>query len=87
MKKNEKGKEKKEIQKKLQETYSGYKIKDVYKDEKNNKFAYTIKNKDEKEIGMILPWELTIYSNDESKKNNQYIIIGENINVFNSTNK
>ena len=87
MKKNEKGKEKKEIQKKLQETYYGYKIKDVYKDEKNNKFAYTIKNKDEKEIGMILPWELTIYSNDESKKNNQYIIIGENINVFNSTNK
>jgi hypothetical protein len=86
MKKDENVKEDKKnnIQKKLE---SGYKIKDVYKDDKTNKYAYTIKNNKTEEIGMILPWELTIYANDESKKENQYIIVGQKIDVFNSEKK
>jgi hypothetical protein len=77
--------EKKNIQGKFLE--SVYQIKDVYKDDKTNKYAYTIKNNNSEEIGMILPWELTIYANDESKKENQYIIVGQKIDVFNSEKK
>jgi hypothetical protein len=77
--------EKKNIQGKFLK--SVYQIKDVYKDDKTNKYAYTIKNNNSEEIGMILPWELTIYANDESKKENQYIIVGQKIDVFNSEKK
>jgi hypothetical protein len=70
------------IKKTLTSKYKEYKINDGYKDEKNNKYAYTIQKNDKTDEGMILPWELTIYANDESKKNNRYIIIKDKIDVF-----
>lgn len=74
--------EKGEIEKLLRTNYPQYRIKDVYKYVKDKKYAYTIENNNDKEIGMILPWELTIYANDESKKENQYIIVNGKIDVF-----